>query len=500
MNDKKGMLTPPPQAELTPGTQVRPAGDEHDAVPRQLIAERMLISALREQDNAAASEQARMRAQFLSDASLRFGASLDQELTYDAIAGVALPGLDAWCIVDVVEVGGGLRRLAIVHPDEGKRELAATLAGVWKPTTNDPIGVPAIDRDRVPVFVAAGADAIATSAGPDPDTLRILHSLGAGALLVVPIIAHHILYGAITFIHRRGAAAYTPMDVQLGEALALRCAQALEAARLYAAARMARNDAEMARAESDAANKTKAHFLNTMSHELRTPLNAIGGYAQLLEMGLRGPVTGEQLADLGSIQRSQRHLLGLVDAVLNYAQIDAGHVAYVAADIKMAELISDVHSFVAPQMHASAIHYSVEHVDPLLTACGDAEKVRQILLNLLGNAIKFTPQGGHVNITCAKLDGAGTAIGQRPPSLVVRVADSGVGIPADKLESVFEPFVQVDRGLTRAGAGVGLGLAISRELARGMRGDLTVETSSGAGSVFSLTLPIGPPDGGGTPR
>lgn len=469
------------------------------AVPLQLVTERVVLSALREQDAADAAEMARGRAQFLADASLRFGESLDQEITYAAIAGVALPGLDAWCIVDVVQLGGGLRRLAVVHPDEGKQAAADELAGRWKPAVDDPIGVPAVMRDRKPVIVIDRVDALVSAATRDPDTLKVLHVLGAGSVLVVPLVGHGDLLGAITYVSRPSAPGYSPDDILLAEALATRCAQALEGAKLYAAARaswleaekargdaeVARADAEAARAEAEAANATKAKFLSTMSHELRTPLNAISGYTQLMEMGLHGPVTPEQHRDLASIRRSQAHLLGLVDSVLNYAQLEAGHVVYTLIDLNLVQLVEDVQLLMVPLMRTNELDYAFETCVLPLRAHADPEKVRQIVLNLLGNAAKFTPSGGHVTLTC------GEAAGHDDPGrpmLTVTVTDSGVGIPAEKLESVFEPFMQINRGLTTSDVGVGLGLAVSRDLARGMGGNLTVQSTPGDGSIFTLMI------------
>ncbi len=466
-------------------------------VPLRLVAERILLSALREQDAAVAAEAARERAQFLADASLRFGASLDQELTYAAIAGVSLPGLDAWCVVDVVETGGGLRRLAVIHPDEDKHALARGLAGRWTPIADDSIGVPAIERTRVPVVIVERAGVAVSAAARDPETLRVLGELGAGALLIVPIVAHDKLLGAITFVSHPGAQIFSADDIKFGEQIAARCGQALEAAHLYAAARAAWTEAEAARADAiaaraaaEASNATKAKFLGTMSHELRTPLNAIGGYAQLLALGIRGPITPEQHHDLLSIQRSQAHLLGLVDSVLNYAQLEAGRVMYAMEDIELGQLVGGVHALVAPQMQGKKVGYSLLPCDSSLIVRADAAKLRQIILNLLGNATKFTAVGGHITVSCAMGIVDTTAAGDDLPAMhSVRVLDTGSGIPADKLETIFEPFVQVNRTLSSPDIGVGLGLAISRELARGMGGDLTVSSTPGVGTTFTLTLP-----------
>ena len=239
-------------------------------------------------------------------------------------------------------------------------------------------------------------------------------------------------------------------------------------------------EAERARAEAERANSAKSEFLTVMSHELRTPLNAIVGHAQLIELGVYGPVTQDQLMALDRIQRSQRHLLGLINGVLNYAKIDAGAVLYYISDVHVDESLATCEALTAPQARMKQLDFQCLRCDPRLTARVDAEKLQQILLNLFSNAIKFTDTGGRVTSRCMRLDDSRIAI---------EVTDTGRGIPADQLERVFEPFVQIDTKLTRAGEGTGLGLSISRELARGMGGELTARSVLGAGSTFTLTLP-----------
>jgi len=234
-----------------------------------------------------------------------------------------------------------------------------------------------------------------------------------------------------------------------------------------------------ARAEAEAANRSKSEFLALMSHELRTPLNAIGGYVELLDLGIRGPVSPEQRSDLARIQRSQQHLLGLINQVLNYARIETGTVRYELADLRSDEIIADVEPLVAPQLRAKRLAFTVGSEGGVGVVRADLDKVRQILLNLLSNAAKFTDAGGSVALTCE-------TVGR---TVFLRVRDSGRGIPPDRLESIFEPFVQIDTCLTRTEDGVGLGLAISRDLARGMGGELTVESAVGEGSTFTLALP-----------
>jgi chemotaxis family two-component system sensor kinase Cph1 len=235
-----------------------------------------------------------------------------------------------------------------------------------------------------------------------------------------------------------------------------------------------------ARAEAEGANQAKADFLAVMSHELRTPLNAIGGYAQIMSMGVRGPVTSEQLADLDRIAVNQRHLLGLINSILNYSKLEAGQVQFSLARVALRILLLELDALVGPQMRAKSLALEIGHCGTGVAVWADEEKLRQILLNLLTNALKFTPAGGSVSVSCEPGEAAVT----------IRVRDTGRGIAPAHLEEVFEPFVQVDRHVTSANdQGVGLGLAISRELARGMGGTLSAESELGRGSTFSVTLP-----------
>jgi signal transduction histidine kinase len=221
-----------------------------------------------------------------------------------------------------------------------------------------------------------------------------------------------------------------------------------------------------------------------MSHELRTPLNAISGYAELLEMGVHGPVTEAQRHALGRIQLSQQHLLGLINEVLNYAKLESGSVHFNVGDVRVRDLLAGVEGLVEPQVRARGLDLVVGGCPPDLTARADGEKLRQILINLVSNAIKFTDAGGRIELTC---EANGELV-----HLAVR--DTGIGIPAEKLQTIFEPFVQVRADLTRTAEGTGLGLAISRDLAHGMGAELGVESAPGQGSTFTLRLPRSVPD------
>ena len=244
----------------------------------------------------------------------------------------------------------------------------------------------------------------------------------------------------------------------------------------------ARRELEKARAAAEQANRAKSEFLAAMSHELRTPLNAIAGHAQLMSLGVHGPVTAAQNEALDRIQRSEHHLLALINDVLNFAKLEAGRVEYAIENVELAPIVADVLSMVEPQIAAKSLERIMD-VSPSLVARADSEKIRQVLINLLSNAIKFTSPGGTISIAAALRENEDDVL-----VIDLKVVDTGVGIPVDKLELIFDPFVQVHRRLTHTTEGTGLGLSISRDLARGMHGDLTVESEVGRGSTFTLSL------------
>ena len=241
---------------------------------------------------------------------------------------------------------------------------------------------------------------------------------------------------------------------------------------------------ERKKAEQDAraASQAKSEFLASMSHELRTPLNAIGGYAELLAMGVHGPLNAEQAQDIARIRRSNQHLLTLINDVLNFAKVDAGQTEYRMTSVPVDEALRDTESMIAPQILAKGLHYSYKGGDKSASVLADPEKLQQIVLNLLGNAVKFTEPGGTITLSSVP----------RGNCIEISVADTGPGIPAEKLDRIFDPFVQADRRLNQPVQGVGLGLAISRDLAHAMDGEITVESVLGEGATFTLSLPRAP--------
>jgi signal transduction histidine kinase len=251
---------------------------------------------------------------------------------------------------------------------------------------------------------------------------------------------------------------------------------------MAAAVQQAVTDAENSRAQAELANRAKSEFLATMSHEIRTPINAMLGYADLLELGIGGPVTPEQRAQLARIRVSGQHLTGLVNDLLDFVRLETGRLS-IRSEVAAADpVIKTALTVIEPPASAKAIDLHVE-ADAEVSFLGDPKRVEQILVNLLDNAVKFTPQGGSVTLRVHTVERTGRARTR------FVVEDTGIGIAPEQIETMFEAFVQGQTGYTRAHGGSGLGLTISRRLARLMGGEITVESKPGRGARFVLELP-----------
>ena len=249
-------------------------------------------------------------------------------------------------------------------------------------------------------------------------------------------------------------------------------------------AEKARSEAEAARAEAERANNSKTDFLAVMSHELRTPLTAIMGYEELLSDGITGPVTELQRQQLGRINASAHHLLGLIDEILTFARVDIGRERVRYESMSVNHTLADASALVQPMADDKQITFVVELLDEDQAIQTDGTKLRQMLVNLLSNGIKFTDKG-EVRLGCAVNNGV----------LEIQIADTGVGIAPENIEDVFEPFWQAEQTATRKTGGTGLGLSVTRKLARLLGGDVTVASRFGAGTTFLLTLPMKAPAG-----
>ncbi|MFL5542039.1 MAG: MHYT domain-containing protein [Longimicrobiaceae bacterium] len=453
---------------------------------------------------------------FLAEASRVLASSLDYETTLKAVARLAVPELADWCAVDLLAEGGGVQRVAVEHPDPAKVEFVHRLEERYPSNPGSEYGLHAVLRSGRAEMMSDIPAELLRAAAVDDEHLALIQALGLRSYIVVPLLAREKLLGAITLVHAESGRRYQAADLALAEELARRAAVAIDNARLFHETEEARAqleqqageleeaqaememahdelqrandelvartaDAEAARAAADQANEAKSAFLATMSHELRTPLNAIAGYAQLLEMGIHGALTGTQRTYLEKIRRNQEHLLGLINDVLNFARLEAGQVSYDLRDVPVDEALASVEALIEPQVRARGHRYAYRRGDPAVTVRADRDRLEQVVLNLLGNAVKFTEPGGSIVLEWSAEGGR----------VAIRVRDTGRGIPAEKLPLVFEPFVQVDPTLTRSSEGTGLGLAISRDLARAMAGDLSAQSRVGEGSTFTLTLPRG---------
>ncbi|HEX7981861.1 MAG TPA: HAMP domain-containing sensor histidine kinase [Gemmatimonadaceae bacterium] len=377
-----------------------------------------------------------------------------------------LPALGNWCLIDQITNGHGERRL--VSSDSALAHGARLVEGELALDGDASLGlVRALRRRRaerlehvVPARPAAEREGDRAEAA-----WVALGLLVAGPVLIVPVSARGRIIGALSFGRPADHPLFDDREQRLAEDLAQLVGLAIEHRRITSAA--------------EAASRTKSEFLAMMSHELRTPLNAIAGYAQLLEMGFRGSLTEGQRDAVNRILRGQEHLLTLVDAVLTFSRLTSGRLAIDSTELDSADLIDLASEPLVVQFAAGEIDFRILPCPERGRVCADRERAVEILRHLLSNALKFTPRGGSVTVGCE--EGAG----------MIRfvVADTGPGIPEGQRDAIFQPFVQVEKGLTRSADGSGLGLAIARELAERMGGSLTVTSEVGVGSRFILSLP-----------
>ncbi|MEO8189474.1 MAG: HAMP domain-containing sensor histidine kinase [Acidobacteriota bacterium] len=248
----------------------------------------------------------------------------------------------------------------------------------------------------------------------------------------------------------------------------------------------------LAKKAAESASESKSRFLSMMSHELRTPLQSMAIFGELLASGRHGPLTDRQSEDVGGIQAATRNLVTLIDDILNFARLESGKVDVRLETVSVGTALTRAETLLRPRIEEAGLTFSFDARAHGADVRADPDRLQQILLNLLTNAIKFTPRDGQVRVEVdADADaGAGADAGAEDPAVQIHVRDTGTGIPPDQLERIFDPFVQLDRRQVPASRrGVGLGLSISRELARAMGGDLTVESEVGKGSVFTIELP-----------
>lgn len=404
-------------------------------------------------------------ATLLSDASRILASTLDYETTLNAVAKLAVGKVADWCAVDLVEASGAIRQVVVAHEDEAKVRWAKELNKRYPPDYDRPTGVGSVIRTGNPQIYSDITDEMLVASARDADHLAIMRELGIKSAIIVPMVARGRTLGALTLISSDPGRRYSEADQSLLMELATRAAVAIDNAQLYRAAL--------------AASDARAAFLATMSHELRTPLNAIIGYQSLLSEGISGKMNDSQLAQLSRIRASADHLLNLIDEVLTFSRLDAGKEIILREEVDLRSVVASAISMVAPLAAGKGLKVRDETSDGRLIT--DGGKVRQILLNLLSNAVKFSDDGDII-VRSHRDDG----------SLAISVVDPGIGIARENLENVFDPFWQVEQRSTRRVGGTGLGLSVSRRLARLLGGEVTVESSLNKGSTFTLVLPVSP--------
>jgi PAS domain S-box-containing protein len=401
-------------------------------------------------------------AELLNEASKALASTLDYEKTLESVADLAVGDLADWCAVDLVDADGRIRQVVVAHRDAAKIKWARDLNKKYPPDHSGPTGVGQVIRTGAPQVYPEITDEMLTSSARDDEHLAIMRELQMRSALIVPMIARGRTLGAMTLISTETGRRYGGADQALALELATRAAIAIDNAQLYRSAL--------------AASDAKSAFLATMSHELRTPLNAIIGYTSLLEEGIDGTLNSSQRSQMARIRASADHLLGLIDEVLTFSRVDAGKENVRQDRVELRPLIRDAIAMVAPMAAAKGLTLRDETRDATLFT--DEGKLRQIVLNLFSNAIKFSDRGEIV-----------VTSGHTADAVSIAIADQGIGIAPENLERIFDPFWQVEQRSTRRVGGTGLGLSVSRNLARLLGGDIAVESTPERGSTFTVTLP-----------
>lgn len=391
-------------------------------------------------EDSEPSPGSRTRFAFLAETSRCLGDSLDLQSTLATAAGLALPHFGTWCIVDVIEIDGSIRRVAIIHPDGAKQAAAREYYAAHPPSKDDPIGAPRVSRTSESEFVvAASGDTLGQV--PDEEHRDLLRELGATSLLMVPMRARGRTLGAITFVSD-AQREYDDADLLLAVDLGRRCAMALDNARLFREAQelrisaedalmraeTAREDAayaaqraealrvaaDTARDEAETANKSKENLLATMSHEFRTPLGIVLGYVGLLNDEVAGQINDGQRKQLQRISTASTHLLRLIEEILTMSKVNAGRGEPNLESADLSALLRDAVALLAPMAEAKRLLLALDLPEAPIVFPTDPGKFRQIVFNLAANAVKFT-KAGEVRLGLLEENGA----------LVLRIRDSG---------------------------------------------------------------------------
>lgn len=421
--------------------------------------------------------------EFLAEASRILSSSLSDETLLADLARCCVPMLADYCSIHVADDDGVIRRVETIHYDPNKQSAVRALTRQYEYRVDGPGEVPAVVRTQQPLLVPHLDFASIRGAARNEMVAKLLDEVRPSSFMCVPLVARGRSFGAMSFTMTDSGRTFGQDDLDLASEIARRTAVAIDNALIY------RRSLAL-RIEAEAASNAKSDFLAKMSHEIRTPINAMMGYAELLEMQIAGPITEAQAKQLSRIRASGEHLTSLVNEILDLAKIEAGGIRVdptigITGDAADAAL-----ALIRPQAATKGIDLTAKSSgDSRVEYMGDPQRVQQIVTNLLSNAVKFTAKGGTVSICCGSGSRPNTPNNNGTRWAFITVQDSGVGISPADVERIFQPFVQVDAGYTRAHGGTGLGLTISRNLAQMMGGDITVESVLGEGSRFTLWLP-----------
>ena len=411
---------------------------------------------------------------FLVDATTALPESLDYEETLARIARLAVPRWADWCAVDVVREGEPVpRRLAVAHVDPAKVTFATELAARYPPDPSARTGLPNVLRTGQSELYPDIPDELLVARCVNEEHLRMARNLGLRSAIIVPLAARGRTLGAMTFVFAESGRRYTTDDLAFAEDLARRCAVALDNARLYVSQQRARQSA-------DIANRAKDEFLATVSHELRTPLNSILGWAKMMSSSNFDESRRDRAVD--TIERNAIAMAQLIDDLLDMSRIISGTMRLDVQQVTFAAVVDAALESIRPSADAKDIQITPVIDATVPPVAGDPARLQQIIWNLLSNAVKFTPKGGHVDVAL-----------RRAGSLVeLSVRDSGKGIAPRFLPHVFDPFRQEDASPSRSRGGLGLGLAITRQLVDLHGGGIEVRSDGeGRGAEFTVRLPMG---------
>jgi signal transduction histidine kinase len=408
-------------------------------------------------------ERADSWASFLSTASRTLASSLDYDETLYRVARLVTPQFADWCFIDILGEGGTIRRVAVTYADPAKREIAALMPRVFGPDEIDR-RIVSLAADGCPGLIREIPDELLQQIAKDEDHLRALRGAEACCGLCVPLVARGTTLGTMTLLNGAGRPAFTEGDLQRMLDLANTAALAVDNARLYS--------------EAEAANRAKSDFLAVMSHELRTPLSAIMGYVNLVTDGVLGPVDEVQRNHLERALVNSRHLLHMIDEILAFSRSEMGREQVRRERFDARAVVRAASTEIEPGLRAKGLEIWVSLPDRPIIMKSDPDKVRQILTNLLSNAVKFTAKG---EVT--------VSVREEEDQVVFSVHDTGPGIAPEHLETIFEPFRQIEPSITRTTGGAGLGLTVARRYAQLLGGDVGVVSTPGEGSLFRVTLP-----------